>query len=152
MLLGVPQVHGAAGHVQQHHRCAHIHHCFYQLPLGLWQQQVYLIAGGILIAGVVFLALQRLVQTHAEDDNVAVLGHIDRLADSVVVPGKALHLVFPQVAALGVVNPDTLRYRVLNALQHGDIPGGGAVIISYQRRTAVGVGPYDPDGLQLAFV
>ena len=99
-----------------------------------------------------FLALQRLVQTHAEDDNVAVLGHIDRLADSVVVPGKALHLVFPQVAALGVVNPDTLRYRVLNALQHGDIPGGGAVIISYQRRTAVGVGPYDPDGLQLAFV
>ena len=142
MLLGVPQVHGAAGHVQQHHRCAHIHHCFYQLPLGLWQQQVYLIAGGILIAGVVFLALQRLVQPQ----------HQDRHADSVVVPGKALHLVFPQVAALGVVNPDTLRYRVLNALQHGDIPGGGAVIISYQRRTAVGVGPYDPDGLQLAFV
>ena len=84
MLLGIPQIHGAARHVQHHHRLTHLHYRFHQLPLGLGQQQIRLVAGGVAVARISFLPLQGLVQPHAQEHHIAVLRHAHRLGDAVL--------------------------------------------------------------------
>ena len=55
------------------------------------------------------------------------------------------------MAALAVINPHVIAHLILNALQHGDVAGGGAVIVANEGSPAVGVGPNHADGGQIFF-
>ncbi len=112
-----------------------------QLPLGLWEQEVYLVAAALgVVPGIHLLALQRLIQTQHQDHRVAVLRHGGSLRQTVTGLAQTLHPILEQSAALGIEYPAMARHRVLNTLQDRDIAGRRAVVIADQGKAAVGVG------------
>ena len=117
-----------------------------QHPLGRGQEKILLVPGTGGVALVGLFALQSLVQAQDQDHHVAVLHHRHGLRHAVAGLGQGLHPVPPEVAAFRVQHPAMALHGVLDALQDGDIAGGGAVVVSNQSRPAVGVGADDPDG------
>ena len=55
-------------------------------------------------------------------------------------------LLIEKMAAGGEKHPPLACHGILDALQHGDIPGGGAVIVADQSGAAVGIGADHADG------
>ena len=74
-----------------------------------------------------------------------MLRHGHGLRDPVIGLGQGLHPVAGQGAAGGIQDPAAARGLLLDALQDGDVAGGGAVVVADQGAAAVGVGADDPE-------
>ena len=111
------------------------------------QLQVSLVPGAVGVAGTALFPLKLAVQPQAQQGHVRLPGGEHRLGQPVVHPGQALLRRIPvQRAALGIEYPDFIPRQLVNPLQKGHIPGGGAVVIAAQHHAAVRIGADDRHG------
>ena len=114
--------------------------------------QVRLIAAGELVALVALLTLKAGIQTKDCNDDIALLADALDLAHQLIGLGQAVDVVGVEVAALRVADFHIVAEIIFNALQHGGVAGGSALIVAQQRLAIVGIGADDADGVQLGLV
>ena len=147
VLVGA-QIQSASAVDDQHHRFPQGDDALDQNLLRLRQQQVLLVAGGKGVALVPLLALQALIQTHAQNDHIRILYHGLRLAQKSSRPAQRIVRRDIEVAALAVENADLISHRPADAIQIGYVLVGIPVIVAIESRLTVCVGSDHADGLQ----
>ena len=140
-----------AGAQHQHHRLAGIQHSFQQGLLAAGQDQIPLVCGTIGVVGVAGLALKLGIQAQAENDYIRELCDVYGLSHT-IRPGDEdlIGNILIQRAAFGIIDPYLVAYRFLNAFQHGDIPGGGPIVIAPKNLAAVRIGADNRNAGKLA--
>ena len=122
--VAVLHVQRAAAGQKHHHGLAGGDDRVQQSALACGQLQRFLVAGGICVAGVALLALDRGIQTQHENRRVAHLGGLHGFGDAIVRRGQRFAVLPVQMRTLGVVHAHVrLAARGADALQIRDIAG-----------------------------
>ena len=149
IVVAVGQINGAAAHIDDNCRHVGLTNGGDQCPLALRQQQVGLVAAGLQLGIGHFFALDILIQSHGQNDQLAAGSDGNSLADTVVgVLGKVFHSVQTEMAALRVVHAGRLGQRFPNAVVNSVIFPRRAAVVALQRHRRNGVGTDDCHGMQ----
>ena len=141
-----------AAQQNQNNRLAALNTGFQDFLLMARELQVRLVAAGELVALVALLTFKAGIQTEDCDNDIALLADALDLAHQLVGLGQAVDVVGVEVAALRVADFHIVAEVIFNALQHGGVAGGGALVVAQQRLAAVGIGADNADSVQLGLV